>query len=198
MKRTRLFASVASLCGLVSVVALGQAPTSNEKGKVGVDSSSTASIESRMGPKSPARPMTLAIAKRIVAAASKAACAYPKNAPECVGTQAIADDTGALIYLETLDGTQVPSIEMSILKAKTSALWHRPTQQFHDAISNGSNMSYLDGTFINMTTAPGGIPLAVNGRMVGGFGTSGNPFLEPIMAAAQEELKKIVAEGLLK
>ena len=198
MKSTTLFLLAASLCGLASILAFGQSPASESKGKVGVDASNTNSIESRMGPKNPARPMTLALAKRIAAAASKAACSYPKNAPECAGTQVVVDDSGALIYLETLDGTQVPSIEMAIAKAKTSALWHRPTQQFHDAISNGSNMSYLDGTFINMTTAPGGIPLSVNGTMVGGFGTSGNPFLEPIMQAAQDELKKIVAEGLLK
>lgn len=188
MKTTRLFLlATASIWTLVSIPAMGDETATSNK-----------SISEAMGPKNQKRPMTLAIAKRIVAAASKAACSYPKIAPECAGTQAVVDDAGALIYLETLDGTQVPSIEMAILKAKTSALWHRPTKQFHDAITKGTNMSYLDGTFANMTTAVGGVPLAVNGTMVGGFGTSGNPYLEPIMTAALDELKKIVAEGLLK
>lgn len=189
MRTAKSFLAVAALltAALVSIRAFADEPRT-----------STKSIESSMGPRSPKRPMTLALAKRIVEAASKAACSYPTVAPECAGTQAVVDDTGALIFLETLDGTQTPSIEMAILKAKASALWHRPTQQFHDAITKGTNMSYLDGTFKDMTTAVGGVPLAVNGTMVGGFGTSGNPYLEPIMTAAQDELKKIVAEGLLK
>ena len=184
---------------LPAILVFGQAPERNKKDiNIGLEASSNDTMESRMGPRSQRRPMTLALAKRIVAAASKTACEYPKNAPQCLGTQVIVDDAGAIIYLETLDGTQVPSIEGAIQKAKASALWHRPTQQFHDAITNGSNMSYLDGTFINLTTAPGGVPLSVNGVMVGGFGTSGNPFLAPIIESAQAELKKIAAEGLIK
>lgn len=172
---------------LLTISASGDEPRTSKK-----------SIEAAMGPKSPKRPMTLAIAKRIVQAASKAACSYPTIAPECAGTQAVTDDAGALIYLETLDGTQTPSIDMAIQKAKTAALWHRPTEQFHDAITKGTNMSYLDGTFKDMTTAVGGVPLSVHGVMVGGFGTSGNPYLEPIMTAAKDELEKIISEGLLK
>ena len=190
----------AALCALLATFLFAQAPARNDgkNTKVGLDAASNDSMESRMGPRSAKRTMTLALAKRIVAAASKAACSYPKNAPQCLGTQTVVDDAGALIYLETMDGTQVPSIDGAIQKARASALWHRPTQQFHDAITNGSNMSYLDGTFVNLTTAPGGVPLSVNGVMVGGFGTSGNPFLEPIIQSAQDELKKIAAEGLIK
>jgi uncharacterized protein GlcG (DUF336 family) len=200
MKSTKLviWTTLAS-CGLLSMFMFGQTPARNKGDiNIGLEASSNDSMESRMGPRSQKRPMTLALAKRIVAAASEVACQYPKNAPQCLGTQVVADDAGAIIYLETLDGTQVPSIEGAIQKARTSALWHRPTQQFHDAVTNGSNMSYLDGTFQNLTTAPGGVPLSVNGTMVGGFGTSGNPFLAPIIEAAQEELKKIAAEGLIK
>src|ERR1700730_8257891 len=107
---------------------------------MGMFLSTTPAQESSMGPKSARKPMTLEIAKQIVAAASKAACT-----PECIGTQVVVDDAGALIYLETLDGTQTPSIEMAIKKAKTAALYHRPTETFHTAVTKGTNMSYLDG-----------------------------------------------------
>ena len=153
---------------------------------MGMFLSTTPAQESSMGPQSAKRPMTLEIAKQIVAAASKAACT-----PECVGTQVVVDDTGALIYLETLDGTQTPSIEMAIKKAKTAALYHRPTATFHAAVTKGTNMSYLDGSFPDMTTAIGGVPLSVDGVMIGGFGTSGNPNLDPITNAALNELKRI-------
>jgi len=200
MRLTKLALGAAlTSCGLLSTFLFGQTPERNKKDiNIGLEANSNDSMETRMGPRSQKRPMTLALAKRIATAASKAACEYPKNAPQCLGTQVIVDDAGAIIYVETLDGTQVPSIEGAIQKARASALWHRPTQQFHDAITNGSNMSYLDGTFKDLTTAPGGVPLSVNGVMVGGFGTSGNPFLAPIIEAAQAELKKIAAEGLIK
>ena len=185
--KTQLFLMTTALCLLLSIPASAQ-----------IDPSSNMSIEARMGPRSPKRPMTLAIAKRIAAAASKVACQYPKTAPECAGAQAVVDDTGALIHLETLDGTQSSSIDMAIKKAKTAAAYHRPTELFHDAITKGSNMSYLDGSFPDMTTAVGGIPLSANGVLVGAFGTSGNPYVEPVAKAAEEEMKKIVAEGLIK
>jgi uncharacterized protein GlcG (DUF336 family) len=46
---------------------------------------------------------------------------------------------------------------------------------FHEAVTKGTTMSYLDASFPDMMTAPGGVPLSVNGRMIGGFGWSENP-----------------------
>ena len=155
--------------------------------------STAAAQEGGMGPKSAKRAMTLALAKQLAAAAAKAVCT-----PECDpvgGTIVLVDDAGALIYLETLDGTQTPSIDMAIKKAKTAALYHRPTSQFHTAVTKGTNVSYLDGSFPDMTTADGGVPLSVNGYMIGGFGTSGNgPGIAKMIAAVQAELKKITGK----
>lgn len=116
------------------------------------------------------RPMTAEFAKQLVAAAKKGSCAKP--AGECSGAFAIVDDAGVLVYLETIDGVLAGGPELAARKAKTSALWRRPTQVFLDAVKNNTNSSYADGSFPDMTTSPGGIPLVKDGRIVGGFGTA--------------------------
>ena len=114
------------------------------------------------------RPMTVAFAKQIVAAAIKASCSPPKGS--CSGAFAVVDDAGVLVYLETIDGVLAGGPELAIRKAKTPALWRRPTQVFKDAVDKKTNSSYADGTFPDMTTSPGGVPLFKGGRIVGGFG----------------------------
>jgi len=114
------------------------------------------------------RPMTVELAKRLVAAAKKASCSPP--AGSCSGAFAVTDDAGVLVYLETIDGVLAGGPDLAIRKAKTSALWRRPTQMFQDAVNNKMNTSYADGTFTDMTTSPGGVPLFKGGRIVGGFG----------------------------
>jgi glc operon protein GlcG len=114
------------------------------------------------------RPMTVEFAKRLVAAAKKAACAPP--AGSCSGAFAVVDDAGVLVYLETIDGVLAGGPELATKKARTPALWRRPTQVFEDAVKNQTNISYADGSFPDMTTSPGGIPLVKDGRIVGGFG----------------------------
>lgn len=112
--------------------------------------------------------MTVEIAKRLVAAAKKASCSPP--AGSCSGAFAVVDDAGVLVYLEIIDGVLAGGPELAIKKAKTPALWRRPTQVFQDAVNNQRNTSYADGSFPDMTTSPGGVPLVKDGRIVGGFG----------------------------
>jgi glc operon protein GlcG len=119
-------------------------------------------------PKAQERPMTVEIAKQLVAAAKKSSCSPPTGA--CSGAFAIVDDAGVLIYLEIIDGVLAGGPDLAIKKAKTSALWRRPTQVFQDAVNNKTNTSYAGGTFSDMTTSPGGVPIVKNGRMVGGVG----------------------------
>jgi uncharacterized protein GlcG (DUF336 family) len=114
------------------------------------------------------RPMTVEIAKQLVAAAKKASCAPP--AGSCSGAFCVADDAGVIVYLETIDGVLAGGPELCQEKAITPALWRRPTQAFQDAVNNKTNTSYADGTFPHMTTSPGGVPLFKNGLIVGGFG----------------------------
>jgi uncharacterized protein GlcG (DUF336 family) len=112
--------------------------------------------------------MRVQFAKQLVAAAIRATCAPPAGA--CSGAFAVADDAGVIIYMETIDGVLAGGPDLAMRKATTSALWRRPTQVFADAVAKGTNMSYADGTFTNMTTSPGGVPILKDGRVVGGFG----------------------------
>jgi uncharacterized protein GlcG (DUF336 family) len=113
------------------------------------------------------RPMTVAIAKQLVAAARKASCS--PGGP-CTGAFAVVDDAGVLVYFEIIDGVLADAPDLAIRKAKTSALWRRPTEVFKDAVDSKKNSSYADGSFRDMTTSPGGVPIFRNGRVVGGFG----------------------------
>jgi uncharacterized protein GlcG (DUF336 family) len=115
--------------------------------------------------------MTVEFAKRLVAAAKKAACSPPAGA--CSGAFAVADDAGVIVYVEIIDGVLAGAPDLAIKKAKASAVWRRPTETFQDAVNNKSNSSYADGTFQDMTTSPGGVPIVKEGRIVGGVGTGG-------------------------
>jgi len=149
--------------------------------------------------------ITLAIAKQLAGATLKAACKVapaPGERPivvdgvkgDCIGSVAIADDGGAVFYVETLDGTQKPSIQMAIAKAKASALWQRSTRKFHEKLQDGSNLSYLDGSFPDLSTGVGGEPLYLGNDIVGGIGFSGqNP--DNVMPAAMAEWKKITEQA---
>ena len=142
-------------------------------------------------PSGQVRPMTVEIAKKIVAAVIKASCSGAQGT-SCSGAFAVTDDAGVLIYLETIDGVLAGAPDLAIRKAKASALWRRPTQLFQDAVNKGANTSYAGGTFSDMTTSPGGVPLTQNGRIVGGFGCAavGNG-TKPIDAAAVAEAARI-------
>jgi len=150
-----------------------------------------AGISARGLPQGQVRPMTVAIAKRLVAAAKKAACS-PGGA--CGGAFAVVDDAGVLVYLEIIDGVEAGGPDLAIRKAKASALWRRPTQVFREAVDHKTNTSYADGTFSDMTTSPGGIPIFRGGRVVGGFGpasTGSNEATQQIDGAVLAEAAKI-------
>ena len=138
------------------------------------------------------RPMTVALARRIVAAAKKAACQPP--AGDCSGAFAVVDDAGSLVYFEIIDGVLADGPDLAIRKAKTSALWRRPTETFLKAVDDKTNTSYAGGTFADMTTSPGGLPLIRDGRIVGGFGSAAvgsRGAIKQINAAVMSEATKL-------
>ena len=189
-----LFLTVAALFFLSSTVSSQQAPGKNP-GKAPAKNSEQGQVEAGVAAGGglalgQPRPMTVEIAKQLVAAAKKASCSPPQGS--CSGAFCVADDAGVIVYLETIDGVLAGGPKLCIAKAETPALWRRPTQIFQDAVNNKSNSSYADGTFPNMTTSPGGVPLTHNGRIVGGFGCAavGNG-TKPIDAAAVAEAAKI-------
>ena len=105
-------------------------------------------------------------ARRVIAAARAEATA--KNAPGAV--IAVVDDGGNLMALERLDGTFAAGANISIGKARTAALFKKPTRVFEELI----NKSRTAMTALNdFTPLQGGVPIALDGKIVGGVGVSG-------------------------
>jgi glc operon protein GlcG len=112
--------------------------------------------------------LTIDGAKKVIAAS--VAYAKKNNAPG--GVIAVVDDGGNLMALERLDGTFAAGATISIGKARTSVLFKRPTKVFEDIIKNGRTamVALPDSLF---TPLQGGIPIVVDGQIVGGVGVSG-------------------------
>jgi glc operon protein GlcG len=110
--------------------------------------------------------LSLAAAKKVVAAA--VAEAKRLNAPG--GVIAVVDDGGHLMYLERLDDTFPAGANISIGKARTAALFKRPTRAFEEIIKNGRTSMVALADF---TPLQGGVPLELGGKILGGIGVSG-------------------------
>ena len=83
---------------------------------------------------------------------------------------AVVDDGGNLIYLERMDGTQIGSIEVAIAKARSANNFKRPTKAFEDALAGG-RMAVLK--LPGAMPLEGGIPIMIEGKVVGAIGVSG-------------------------
>ena len=109
--------------------------------------------------------ISLEAAKKVVTEAVKYAKA--NNAPG--GAIAVVDNGGNLVYLERLDGTFAASSEVSIKKANTAALFKAPSAKLETSINNGRQALITVGhTFLQ-----GGIPIIVDGQVIGAIGVSG-------------------------
>lgn len=112
--------------------------------------------------------LTIEGAKKVIAAA--VAYAKKNNAPG--GVIAVVDEGGNLMALERLDGTFAAGANISIGKARTAVLFKRPTKAFEDIIKNGRTaMVALPDAYF--TPLQGGVPITVDGQIVGGVGVSG-------------------------
>src|SRR5215470_15992758 len=97
--------------------------------------------------------LTLAAAKKIAAAAE--ADAKAKGARVVI---AVVDDGGNLLVLQRLDDTQVASVEVGIGKARTAAIFRRPSREFEEQVKNGRIAALaLPGA----TPLQGGIPIVI-------------------------------------
>lgn len=111
------------------------------------------------------RVLTLDGAKKVAAAAVEF---IHKN--NTSGVLAIVDDGGNLMYVERSDGTFAAGANVSIGKARTAALFKKPTRVFEEIIKNGRTaMVAIEG----FTPLQGGVPIEVDGAIVGAIGVSG-------------------------
>lgn len=109
--------------------------------------------------------LTLDGAKKIVAAAE--AKAKTDGARVVI---AVVDEGGSLLLLERLDDTQVASVNVGIDKARTAAIYRRPSKVFEDQVKNGRVSALaLQGA----VALQGGVPIIVNGKVIGAIGVSG-------------------------
>ena len=123
--------------------------------------------------------LTLDGARRVIASAQ----AEAKRLSAPGGVVAVVDEGGNLMALERLDGTFAAGANISVGKARTAVLFKRPTKVFEDLIKNGrTSMVALD----DVTPLQGGIPIVVDGEVVGGVGVSG-------AASAQQDEELAIA-----
>jgi uncharacterized protein GlcG (DUF336 family) len=144
------FAS-ASILAIVAVAALAQAPA-----------------RPSYGPE-----VNLETAKKIAAGAMAEAA---KN--KWAVAVAIVDNHGMLIYYEMMDDTQTAGAPISIEKARTAAMFRRPSKDFEDRVAGGGAGVAVLG-LPGATPIEGGLPIMVGGKVAGGVGVSG-------MTAAQD------------
>jgi glc operon protein GlcG len=109
--------------------------------------------------------LTLEDAKRIAAAAQAEAM---QNEWRVV--IAVVDDGGHLLYLQRNHDTQFGSVETAIKKAHAAVAFQRPTKMSEDAVLGG-RLIHL--ALPGVIPAEGGVPLILNGIIVGGLGVSG-------------------------
>jgi len=85
---------------------------------------------------------------------------------------AIVDTGGYLVYFEKMQDAQTGSVDLAIEKARTAALFRRPTKVFEDGVAAGGEGLRL----LRLTGAipiEGGVPLIVDGKLIGAVGVSG-------------------------
>jgi glc operon protein GlcG len=109
--------------------------------------------------------LTLAAAQKMVAAAQAKA-----EQNHLAGVIAVVDDGGWPILLLRMDNAAyVASVELAPGKARTAALFKKPSQALEDAINHGRVAAVTAHDFIEMQ---GGLPIVVDGQVIGGIGAS--------------------------
>lgn len=110
--------------------------------------------------------LTLNAAKKIAEAAQEEA--VKRGKPVVI---AVVDDGGHLLVLNRLDDTQVASVDVGIGKARTAAIFRRPSKVFEDQIRDGRVAALaLPGA----TPLQGGVPILYQGKVIGAIGVSGD------------------------
>jgi uncharacterized protein GlcG (DUF336 family) len=126
----------------------------------------TAATASAQAPPSYGAPITNEQAKKVMAGAE--AEAKKNNWPVVI---AILDSGGQLVMLQRLDNAQWGSTEIAKEKARSAVALRRPTKALQDLITQGgANLRLLT---IGYSVLEGGIPIVVDGKIIGSVGVSG-------------------------
>ncbi|MBD1390414.1 heme-binding protein [Neiella sp. HB171785] len=101
----------------------------------------------------------------------------------------VADAAGRPMYLEHMDGAQPSSLETALSKAKTSVMYKRPSRVFAERVGGGevALMSLTD-----MLPFAGGVPIKLDGHVIGAVGVSG------VKGLQDEEIAQAGVDALLK
>ena len=100
----------------------------------------------------------------------------------------VVDDGGHLVALARLDNTQIASVKISVMKARAANNFRRPTKVFQDRAATDVAVLGLPGAI----TSEGGIPLVVDGKIIGAVGSSGGT------AAQDGQVSKACADNIAK
>jgi len=131
------------------------------------------------GPKLP--PYGLSITNEQAKKVADAALA-PARANGWTVVVAIVDTGGFLVYLEKLDQTQVGSVAIAEDKARSSAIFKRPTKMFHERLARGGDGMIVLG-LKGAIPVEGGLPIVVDGKLIGALGVSGGSSAEDEVCA---------------
>jgi glc operon protein GlcG len=110
--------------------------------------------------------LSLAAARAIVAAAEAEAKARGLGV-----VIVVVDDTGNIIELTRMDSAQVASVNVGIGKARTAAIYRRPSRIFEEQIKSGRVAALA---LADATPLQGGVPVLIAGKVVGAVGVSGD------------------------
>ena len=102
---------------------------------------------------------------------------------------AVVDDGGHVILLQRLDGAQWSSIDTAVGKARAAVAWKRPTRLLEESV-NGGRIAFLSISQ-GMALLQGGVPIEINGQVIGAVGVSG-------VKAADDEVIALAGVNALK
>ncbi len=126
-------------------------------------------------------PITLEQAKRVAAAANAQAARMNLRV-----TVVIVEPTGELVYAEKADGAQYAAIDLATKKAVSAARFRRPSLVFMQQVQSGNSLPLaIPGAF----PFGGGVPIVVDGRIIGAIGETGGPDDGAIAQAGADALK---------
>jgi len=116
----------------------------------------------------PTRGLTVDGARRLIATAEAKA-----KSDGTAGAIAVVDAGGQLLAFARLDGTFPAAADVATAKARTAALFRKPTKFFEEVVNQGRTAMTTVAAVTGFTPLQGGVPVVAGGEVVGAIGVSG-------------------------